>query len=549
MSDSRPRSIRRTLVRNTAFNAAGRLWEAAANLVLAAYIVSRLGLPIYGLWGLMGVFTGYVALLDFGMGSGYTKYIAEHAARGERERLSHVVSTGFFFYLALGVALVCAGWICVDPLIDLVARFYPAKAADWAESTLVNDVRVLLRGSLILFAVSNCLASFAAVQSGLQRMGITNAISFCASLLKVAATIVFLETGFGVRGLLYANAVVLAFFGGASIACAFFLIPGLRVSPWAVDRDTLGRLFSFGWRSQVTKLSNLITFQTDKAVIGLVAPFLGLTGASVVLARIGAYRLGEELASKMRQAPALMLSAVIPAASDLDARGDDERLRRLYLLSSKYVAVATMPLVGVFVGCAGMMMRAWMGEKEGLDVAVWVLRILALGYLANIIPGAAASIALGKGRPDVQMKAGLIAMASNIICTLLLVFAVGFYGIALGTAVSMTLSCAWFIRAMRPLVNVSARELTRTALVWPALCTLPGMALCVLADYLGADLVGRMPNLALLAGCSAALGLSYALLIPRTPFLDAFDVDFLANALRLRLVPGFAHWRRWVERG
>ena len=37
-------SVRKTLVRNTIFNAGGRLWEAVCNILLVAYIVPRVGL-------------------------------------------------------------------------------------------------------------------------------------------------------------------------------------------------------------------------------------------------------------------------------------------------------------------------------------------------------------------------------------------------------------------------------------------------------------------------------------------------------------------------
>ncbi|NIA14051.1 MAG: oligosaccharide flippase family protein [Nitrospiraceae bacterium] len=541
-------SVRRTLARNTAFNAAGRLWEALANLVLAAYIVSQLGLPVYGLWSLVSVFTGYVALLDFGVGSGYAKYIAEHAARGERDRLSHVVSTGLLFYLLLGVVLVVTGWACVDGLIALAARLSPERMAAFAEEGLVDDVRFLLRGALLLFSVSNCIAAFSALQTGLQRMGITNVISFVASILKVAATILFLELGHGVRGLLYANGAVLLFFGTASVLVAFHLAPGLRISVSCVRRETMGRLFSYGWRTQVSKLSNLITFQTDKLIILVASRWLGLSGVYVVLDRIGAYRLGEELASKMRQAPALLLSAVIPAASDLDARGDEERLRRLYLLSSKYVAAVTVPLVAIFAGCAGMLIRTWMGEEPGLDVAAWTLRILVVGYLANIIPGAGVSVALGKGRPDVQMKAGIIAMVSNLTLTVVLMLTLGFYGVPLATAASMFLSCAWFIRAMRAVSGVGPGELVRVSLVWPIVAALPGLVVCIAGDWLSAGFVGRGPNAIMAMVCGGAFSISYLVLIRFTPFLDAFDVDFLANVLHLRRVPGFGLWSRRAAR-
>jgi len=526
-------SVRRTITRNTAFNTLGRLWEAAANLVLTAYIVPRVGLAAWGLWALVSVFTSYVALLDFGIGSGFAKYIAEHAARDEEHEMSSVVSTGLCFYLLLGVVVVAVGWPCIDPLIALFARLHPARAQGLDHTAFLADVRFLLRWGLVLFAVSNCVAAFTAIQIGLQRMGITNVVAFVASIIKVVATVAFLEGGHGVRGLLFANAAVMAFFAAASVAIAFRLAPSLRVRPGCVKRETMRRLFSYGWRTQVSRLSNILTFQTDRAIVALVYMQFGL---------VGVYRIGEEFAGKMRQAPALLLSAIIPAASDLDARGDEERLRRLYLLSSKYVCALTIPLVAFCAGSAGALLRTWMGTVPHLDVSAWVLRVLAVGYLANVIPGAAASIALGKGRPDVQMKAGIIAMVSNLLLTVALVLSIGFYGIPLATALSMFLSCAWFLAAMRPLVGVGLTELVRVSVLWPAVASLPGLAVCAAGDWLAADLVGRWPNGALVAVCAVAFAAMYLAVIRCTSFLDAFDLDFLGNTLRLKRLPGFRAW-------
>ena len=40
------------------------------------------------------VFTGYVARGDFGVGSAYVEYIAEHAARDETGETAVIVTTG-----------------------------------------------------------------------------------------------------------------------------------------------------------------------------------------------------------------------------------------------------------------------------------------------------------------------------------------------------------------------------------------------------------------------------------------------------------------------
>ena len=527
-------SVRRTIVRNTAFNAAGRIWEALCNIVLTAYIVPRVGLSGWGLWALINVFTGYVALFDLGMGSGFAKFIAEHAARKDAARISAVVSTGFFFYLVFGFVLVAVCWPCIDLVIHVLGRLHPERAPSLSDVAFLEDVRFLLRWGLVLFAASNAVAAFTSVQTGLQRMGVTNVLGFVASIIKVVATVAFLETGHGIRGLLYANAIVFAYFAVAGVVAAFVLVPSLRISPRVVNRETFRALFAFGWRTQVSRLSNLVTFQTDKIIVGAVYRQFGL---------VGVYRIGEELASKMRQVPALLISAILPAASDLDARGEQERLRRLYLISSRYVAAVTLPLVAFCVGASGMLMRTWMGSSVAdLDTAAWVNRILAFGYLANILPGAGVSIALGKGRPDVQMKAGIIAMVSNVALTVALVFPFGIYGVALGTAASLFISCAWFIVAMRPVVGVSARELIRVSMVWPAVASLPGFLVCVAGDWFSADVAGRIPNAAAAAVCACLFGAGYLMLLRFTPFLDAVDADFLANVLKLGKVPGFHLW-------
>jgi O-antigen/teichoic acid export membrane protein len=533
-------SVRRTLTRNTAFNALGRGWDALAGLVLLAltpYIVGKVGLPQWGIWALVSAFTGWVSLLDVGVGSGFSKYIAEHAARDEHRKVSEVVSTGLCYYLVLGGLMAGLAWPAVGWLVDFAATLDPDRFGDLANPALLDDVRFLFRWGVVLFAVSMSVSAFTAVQTGLQRMGITNVLSFGASIIRIVALVVFLEAGCGVRGLLYTNAVVLGAFGLSSIIVAFRLAPSLRVSPRWVTRAAFRKLFSFGWRTQVSKLADLVMFQTDRIVIGLAMGDFGM---------VGQYRIGEEPAMKMRQLPQFLLMALLPAASDLDARDEQERLRELYLRATKYVAAVAVPLAAFTAGTAGPLMRLWMGE--GYETSAWVLRILAVGLIANIVPGAGVSIALGKGRPDVQMKAGIIATVSNIVLTVTLYLTMGFYGIPLATALSMVISWAWFAWAMDRVVGVGPGTLLETAVQWPIAASLPGFAACVSLGYWFSDLAGRPLNGAVVLACAGVFGALYLVLLRLLPFLDAFDAYFLEETLKLRRVPGFRFVTRRARR-
>lgn len=533
-------SIRETIARNTLFNALGRVWDAVLGLVLIAYIVSQIGVSQYGLWAIISAFTGYAALFDLGVGSAYTKYIAEHAARDEREEISRVVSTGFFFYAVFGLLFLALAWPTVDALLGLAGRLSGSAAGDLGRSEVIEDMRFLLRWGLALFAVSNCIMPFTAIQTGLQRMGVTNAISAGVSLVKVAATIYFLESGYGVRGLIYANAIVLGVFGVASVVAAFVLCPTLRVSVFRMSRGTFRRLFSFGWRTQVSRLSNLIMFETDVLVITFILRDLQLAGL---------YKIGIELANKSRQVPAVLMSALVPAVSGLDAANDEENLRRLYLKSTKYVAALAVPMLAFVAGSAGMLMNAWQGPALELGMAVVVLRLMAFGYLANVLPGPGVTVALGKGRPDVQMKAGLISMVSNIAMTVAFVYSFGFWGVPIATVISMFLSWGWFMVAMKALVAIGPRELFAQAIRWPLVSVIPAFLFCVASEGLAWKLASRWESLAAVAVVLVVFSALYLAMLRRTLFFDAEDLEFFDDTLRLNRVPGYAAWTKPMREG
>ncbi len=531
-------ALREVIARNTAYNALGRAWEAVAGLILVAYVVARVGVEQYGLWAIVAAFTGYAALFDLGIASAYSRFIAEHAARGERERISAVISTGLLYQLVFGVVFVAAAWAGVDALVWALHRWDGAGALGSPEVT--SDLRFLLRWSFVLFGATGCLAPFMAIPIGMQRMGVSNVLGAVMSLVKIGATVAFLELGYGLRGLVYANAIVTAAFAVAGAAIAFSVCPWLRVAPWRASWSVFRRLFSFGWRAQVSRLANLITFETDVLIITFVLRDLELAGL---------YKIGLELANKMRQAPIVMMSALVPAAAQLDARQDSERLTRMYLRGTKYVAAVTIPLAAFVCGGAGLLMTAWQGGATDLDVAVGVLRMMAAGYVANILAGPGIAVSLGMGRAELQMGSGLVSMIGNLVLTVAFVFLFGFWGVPAGTVLSMALSWAWFTRAMRGAIGIGARELWREALRAPLIAALAPLVFIVACDGLSSSVHTRVVAAGVLVVALLIFTGIYLALLRLQRCFDAADFDFLQNVLKLGRLPGFAAWARPIRHG
>ncbi|MBM3290674.1 MAG: hypothetical protein FJY92_11030, partial [Candidatus Hydrogenedentes bacterium] len=473
--------------------------------------------------GLIASFSGYVTLLDLGLCSGYAKFIAEYAARGEYARISRMLSTAVLVYGALGVVLAAIGFPLLGYGAERFSAFMGVTHQDSA--TLVFMVQF----AFALFLINNCVVPLTCVQPGLQRMDLSNAVGFGVSAIKTIATIALLETGHGLRGLMYTSGAVAGVFSITSLVLAYRLVPGLRLSPALFCREEFRVMFGYGWRGQVARLSNLVTFETDLLIVSFLYRTLGL---------VGMYKVGVELANKVRQVPLMFMGALLPAAAQLDAQEDEDRLRRLYLVSTKYISAVTVPVTVFCAAYGGTIMQAWMGS--GLGEAAWVFRILAIGFAANVVQGPGISIALGRGRPDVQMNAGLISMTWNIGLTVALAVAIGFFGVAIATAASMFVSMFWLLRAMRPVAGVGGGRVWREAIAWPLVASLPGAGVCLaIESTIGVD-AGRIASIGLVVAGGCVFGALYLVLIRLAPFLDSFDAHFLEHTLRLGRVPGFA---------
>ena len=74
---------------------------------------------------------------------------------------------------------------------------------------LSQEVTFVFWVGIFTFCVSNAASSFVAVQSGLQRMDIYNKVSLAVSIPYALGTVLALEMGYGLRGLIVVSAITM----------------------------------------------------------------------------------------------------------------------------------------------------------------------------------------------------------------------------------------------------------------------------------------------------------------------------------------------------
>ena len=112
--------LSRILIRNALFGGGARLFTVLIGLLITPYLLTRLGLDRFGIWALLSVVTGLVALGDFSFKTSLIRHLAGSCAANNSEAFRAFASSGLVFCLINALLLGGLLWWNVDRLLDLL---------------------------------------------------------------------------------------------------------------------------------------------------------------------------------------------------------------------------------------------------------------------------------------------------------------------------------------------------------------------------------------------------------------------------------------------
>ncbi len=479
-------------------------------LFLTPYVIHHIGIERFGIWAIVGAVTGYFGLFDFGIGTSFVKYIAEFYANKEFKKINEVVNTGFVFYSMFAIIIIALAFIFIKPLLS----FFKIPPYLYSET-----VFVFLAG-VILFGISNVLSAFVVIQPGLQRMDITNKVAIVLSIPTIAGTFFFLEKGYGLPGLMINNIIMFVISGVINIVISFKILPELRFNPFLQNKKMFKKLFTFGYKLQIVKMSSFAGSQTDKL---LITYFLSLGSVTF-------YYLGNTIVEKAKDVSLLITSALLPAISELDAGRKMDKIALLYFRSIKYVTLIALPLIFFLFTDARLIILTWMNQD--FEKAVLALQILSVGIFTNILTGPAAVTVQGIGKPEYNMRVSLLHLFLNLFLSITLIIKFGFVGVLIGTSLSCFLTGGYFIFLVNRLLKISSVEFCKIILQPLLACLLAAFFIHLLnIPFAPSGLaVDRLANLGILVRNGLAFGVIIIAILWVTRYFNEEDVS-LAKSL------------------
>jgi O-antigen/teichoic acid export membrane protein len=376
----------KNLARNSAVAMIEQVWRIGSRIIITPMILHRMSLEGYGVWTLLFTICAYVSAIDVNFGVAYKKFTAELDAQRNYQRLSELVGAGMMLVGSIAAVALTVIWLLRETLLRAL-NVPEAMLADAGQALLVVSLCVVMRMSV------GC--TFAII-AGLQRTDLRNLLSILASLVEFTVSIVLLIRGWKLLGLALGHLSGQVVSTAAAWVICRRLCPRLSISPLRATRSGLRTMLSMGGRFQLLAVMQLIINKGTKLFC---AALLGVYYLGIIEVADKLIRLGVAVGSGV-------LAPVMPAFSNLRARGDERRLRGLMERGSKMVAAICLPTFCFLAVFADRLIELWCGQAYPL--AAWTVRMIAPVAYLSMLTGIGTSSLRAEGNIRIELNYALV---------------------------------------------------------------------------------------------------------------------------------------------
>ena len=395
--------------------------------ILIPFLVLNLGLVEFGLLGMAYVFaaTGYASLFELGFQGSISRSIAEYNAKGEIEKIRSLTFSSLIIFFGLGLILFSIGTVCSEFIVTTIF-----KVSSEQEEILIHCLYLMFSSYLFMFPIF----ALSGIYAGFQKFNILKGLEFASYLIFFMLSIFWVFDG---RSIFY---VVLALFiSKLALFLGYFLflpsvIPGLKIKNVHFSTEIIKENWSVAKYVFMRRGSETVFLQTPGLLISI---FLGP-------AFMAMYDIIAKLPRFIKVFIGLSNAAVMPAASELHATEDNEKLKSLFLHGFKLQTAFMIPIIAAAVWFSEEFLHVWVGEEfRSLApvmqlMLIWTLLSMLVNYGGGILLGA-------KWKLKETTRLALITSALSVMLSLILINKYELYGVVGGMVTSVLITVPFFL--------------------------------------------------------------------------------------------------------
>ena len=430
-------TILRRLLTGSAMSMINMIVTVAIGLVMTPFLLSHIGVRQMGMWMLVGSFTGFYGLLDFGITSAVSRYLTLGFSRNDVKACNSYASIGFYIFLAVGSVAAVISFV-----IALINYLVYRQSVD--DIGIMSWVIVILG---INFMIDFPLRVFSGIITGCLRHDLNNMRQFIFRILGTCLTI-----GIVLHGGKIIEISLGSFFISILSAISFYwlskkVFPQLSLSPKSVRREDIKPLFNYSIFTSLTSITDVLRFRISGIIIA------GFLSVEVV----AHYGIASTLIGYFQQTMGHCTMWLTNWFTRLDAKNDMDAIRKHAMFAYKItVLLATFIAFGMMFWSIPFITR-WVGPQF-LD-AYDPLVLLTFGMMFAMWQSPTTRVLYATANHHYYSGVNAIDATLNVTLTLILVPWYGMTGVAIGNCTAMLVSKMFILpQVIVRILKISNRE-------------------------------------------------------------------------------------------
>lgn len=338
-------------------------------LFLTPFIIRGLGQHEFGIYSLIGSFSAYLNLLEFGMGAAVIRYVAKYNAEKDERGKENFLSMILVIHVVVAILILITGFFLTTQL-DKIFTASLTNADDIQKAVIMM---VILTVSLAFCSITNV---FVGVLSGYEQFIFPRVVSTISWIGRIMATIVILmqvPTAVAITALTAAVAI-LAGFVNAYYAIRKYKI---RIKLYAWKISLLKEVLTFSFYNFLLQISGLLYWNIGIMIVGMQMP----------AAKVAVYAIGIQLNLFALMFSNSINNLFLPHATKMMVNGATVEETTIFV--AKIGRIILMLYGGIFLGFIFFgkpFIRLWAGK--GFEEAYYVTLIaLAAAAIPRIQAG------------------------------------------------------------------------------------------------------------------------------------------------------------------
>ena len=389
-------------------------------LLVTPYILRYVGDSAYGVYKSVSSISASLAVMDLGLGTTMTRYMAIYHATEEKDKAENFAGMLLVQFLVLAVVVFILGMIA----LVFLPSFYGNTFSD-GELILARELLFILVLNIILRMFENVLFG---ILSGNERFRFSNSLKLINVILKFALIMILLPLVKNVKLVVLSETLLVT---ATIVIFVIYIVSVLHIVPKLKRWDSVLFKESFGYTLLMFIQSVTIQFNgnIDNVLIGAQQGSIFVTIYSMALAVFGMY---ENLSGSVAN---IMLPKI---TKHVVGGSNSTDLQKTVEKAGRYQFMLLAAALGGFIVLGRDFYKLWLGDSF-LDCYYLVL-ILIIPVTFPMMQNVALSILRAENKMVYRTITLIISCICNIIITFVGIKFFGYWGAAFGTAFATILN-------------------------------------------------------------------------------------------------------------